>query len=128
MPYTKEHKQRSRERVLESAAKLFTSKGFDNTSIDEIMLDAQMTRGAFYAHFANKSELYSQALIYAASTSRLAIGKPDEMTEQAWLTKLLEGYLSMAHVNHEVSACPVAFLATDVVVRDPRIRKTYTKA
>jgi TetR/AcrR family transcriptional repressor of nem operon len=126
MPYPKDHKQKSRQRILTSAAKLFTAKGFDNTSIDEIMADAHLTRGAFYAHFSTKSELYAQAILFAATNSPLACTKVDGKQVNAILNKLLEDYLSVAHLNNAMP-CPLAFLATDVANRDPQVRKTYTQ-
>ncbi|WP_455209664.1 TetR/AcrR family transcriptional regulator [Kaarinaea lacus] len=126
MPYSKEHKQKSRENILESAAKLFIARGFDNTSIDEIMGNANMTRGAFYAHFANKSELYAQAMLYAATNSLFVTPKPEHLTEKALVEKILRGYLSLTHFEQEMP-CPAAFLVTDVVNKDPLVRKTYTK-
>jgi TetR/AcrR family transcriptional repressor of nem operon len=126
MPYSKEHKQKSRQRILESAAKLFTAGGFDNTSIDDIMAAAHMTRGAFYAHFANKSELYAQAMLFAAGNSLLGGPKPADLSEKTFVEKILRGYLSTAHIHREIP-CPLAFLVTDVVNRDPLVRKTYTR-
>lgn len=125
MPYSKEHKQKSRERILASAAKQFTGKGYDNVSIDEIMADAEMTRGAFYAHFRNKSELYMHAIKYAAMQSPLVSGRREQKTDEELFYHLLDGYLSMEHLDRDMP-CPMAFLVTDVANRDPQVRKTYT--
>lgn len=125
MPYSKEHKQQSRERILASAAELFTARGFDNVSIDEIMTNAEMTRGAFYAHFGNKSELYAHAIKYSAMKSPLVSGKQTEKSDEEHFFKLLDGYLSMEHLSNTMP-CPMAFLVTDVANRDPLVRKTYT--
>jgi len=126
MPYSKEHKQKSRGRILDSAARLFILQGFDDTSIDDIMAEADMTRGAFYAHFSNKSELYAQAILFAAANSMFNAPKPEEMSEKDFLRQILQGYLSMAHLSREMP-CPMAFLVTDVVNRDPLVRNTYTR-
>ncbi|WP_172597602.1 TetR/AcrR family transcriptional regulator [Sulfuriflexus mobilis] len=127
MPRSVAHKQRSRQKILESAVKLFTHQGFDNTSIDQVMNEAEMTRGAFYAHFSSKSELYQVAILSAALNTRLIQQKPDDMDEQSWLTSLLNGYLSTAHLDFDIAPCPLAFLTTDVAVREPAVRTTYTK-
>ena len=126
MPYTKEHKKQSRDKILKSAVKLFTRQGFDNTSIDEVMADAQFTRGAFYAHFKSKADLYQQSIINAASQSALVQDKPTNLDEKAWLKILLDGYLSMDHVEQKNVACPLAFMATDVAIRDKTVRSTYS--
>ncbi|MDH5547846.1 MAG: TetR/AcrR family transcriptional regulator [Gammaproteobacteria bacterium] len=126
MPYTGEHKQQSRQRILESAYRLFSSRGYDNVSINEIMNEASMTRGGFYAHFENKSALYQESIRYAASVSGLKQNKPESVDGESWIHTLLEGYLHKQNLDGECQ-CPLASLATDVAVRDPQIRKAYTE-
>lgn len=126
MPYTPEHKQQSRQRILQSAVRLFTRKGFEQTSIDEIMADAELTRGAFYAHFKSKQDLYAQAIASAPVFSIFAKCKPADMDDRMWVTKLVEAYLSRAHVEKADTPCPLAFLVTDVAVNEPASRQAYT--
>lgn len=127
MPYTKEHKDHTRKLILESAFELFTAKGFDQVTVNEIMENCNLTRGAFYAHFSSKSSLYSESITFAAATSRLTEPKPKNISEKKWLRQLLDGYLSIEHVKGERS-CPLAFLATDVVTRDMDAKLAYSKA
>ena len=61
MRYDPQHKRRTRQRILESAARLFTARGFDAVSIEDVMRDCGLTRGGFYAHFASKAALYREA-------------------------------------------------------------------
>lgn len=126
MPYSAEHKQQSRERILQSAVRLFTRKGFDNTSIDEVMADADLTRGAFYAHFKSKQELYASAIRHTPVFSIFGMARPDDMTERDWLAKLISNYLSQLHVWKTDLPCPLAFLVTDVAVNEPETRQAYT--
>ena len=127
MPYTKEHKDHTRKLILGSAFELFTAIGFDQVTVNEIMENCNLTRGAFYAHFSSKSSLYSESITFAAATSRLAEPKPKNISEKIWLRQLLDGYLSIEHVNGE-RACPLAFLATDVVTRDIEAKLAYSNA
>lgn len=127
MPYTKAHKDHSRKLILQSAFELFTAKGFEQVTVNEIMESCNLTRGAFYAHFSSKSSLYSQSITFAAGSSRLADPKPKNISEKIWLGQLLDGYLSIEHVNGE-NVCPLAFLATDVVTRDINAKLAYSKA
>lgn len=127
MPYTKEHKDHTRKLILGSAFELFTAKGFDQVTVNEIMENCHLTRGAFYAHFSSKSSLYSESITFAAATSRLTEPKPKNISEKIWLRQLLDGYISIEHVNGE-RACPLAFLATDVVTRDMDAKLAYSKA
>lgn len=127
MPYSAHHKQQSRKKILDSAFSCFARKGFENTSIDEIMEQADMTRGAFYAHFTSKSELYQQAILSGAQSSMIMKTKPDHITDKDWMQQLVKGYLSEHHVQQKSPPCPLAFLVTDVAVREAPVRKTYTK-
>ena len=53
-----EAKARTRQALLEAAAEVFAEHGFHGASIDMIAEAAGYTKGAVYAHFANKDELY----------------------------------------------------------------------
>lgn len=126
MPYSKEHKERTKEAILKSAFQLFTAKGFDGVTINELMENCGLTRGAFYAHFSCKSAVYNESLKFAASLSKLSELKPNDISDKEWLGQLLDGYLSLTHVNG-VRPCPLAFLATDIVTKDKSAKDTYTK-
>ncbi|MBT1065015.1 TetR/AcrR family transcriptional regulator [Bowmanella sp. Y26] len=121
MAWQKSHKEQTRERILVSAAKLFTEYGFEQVSIDQVMTDAKLTRGAFYAHFGSKSALYSEAILTAAKNSI------SRLPPQPSHTQLTEGYLSEEHVKGQGRRCPLAFLVTDISQRDETVRDTYTR-
>jgi len=127
MPYSSEHKQKSREKILDSALKLFTHHGYDRVSIDELMQHAGLTRGAFYAHFSNKSDIYAEAILAAIRRSQSLLPQDEGISNQQWLKDLFFTYLSHEHINQEAPSCPLAFLATDVANRDPQARLAYTE-
>jgi len=62
MPYPGGHRERVRNRIVESARRLFNRHGFDGVSVGRIMADAGLTRGGFYSYFKSKSELYAEVL------------------------------------------------------------------
>lgn len=62
VPYTAEHKEATRARIVECARRLFNRRGLGEVSIDEIMGAAGLTRGGFYNHFKSKDELYVEAV------------------------------------------------------------------
>ena len=51
---SREQAQRNRERVLETASRLFRKHGVEGVSIGDIMQDAGLTAGAFYKQFASE--------------------------------------------------------------------------
>ena len=59
MPYSSEHKEQTRSRIVDAARRLFNRHGFEQVSIDRVMSEAGLTRGGFYHHFASKDELYA---------------------------------------------------------------------
>ena len=127
MPYSPQHKKESRLRILESAARCFLHQGYERTGIDEVMRGAGMTRGAFYAHFKSKSELYAKAMTHAATYGRFMEYQRSGKNGSEWLRGMLKGYLNQEHFDGDKTPCPMAFLVTDVASRDLEVRKTYTR-
>ena len=120
-------KQDSRNRILQSAIKLFSSRGFDGVSIGDIMCDAQLTHGGFYAHFKSKQELYAEAIPIAARQSFLSKISP-ESSGMEMLLDFIDHYLDPAHVDQSNPPCPLAFLVTDVANQEKGVRSAYRKA
>jgi AcrR family transcriptional regulator len=54
----KEKQAKTRSSLLSSAAKLICRKGISEASVDDISTDAGYTKGAFYANFRSKEELF----------------------------------------------------------------------
>lgn len=124
MPYTKIHKNKTREKILDSSFRLFTVKGFEGVTIDDLMSNCGLTRGAFYAHFTSKAELYREALKFASSSTKLSNLKPDNLSGKQWLCLLLNEYLSLEHVRGK-HPCPLAFLATDINIKNNEANMAY---
>jgi AcrR family transcriptional regulator len=62
MPYPPEHKHDTRQRILDSARRLFNKRGFNEVSIEDVMSNAGLTHGGFYRYFSGKDELYADAV------------------------------------------------------------------
>ncbi|MDN4501899.1 TetR family transcriptional regulator [Alteromonadaceae bacterium BrNp21-10] len=120
MAWDNEHKEKTRQRIVASAAKLFTQFGFDNIGINEIMADAGLTRGAFYAHFNTKSDLYAESIVAGA------IMAAAQHIKEASVQDIVSGYLTKEHVAGTGQHCPLAFLTTDISQRDSQVRQAYT--
>lgn len=127
MPWPVEQKQNSRERILKSAIRLFSSRGFDGVSIGDVMRDAELTHGGFYAHFKSKQELYAEAIPAAARESFRSKVLP-ELSGRAMALGLIKHYLTPEHVDQSKPPCPLAFLVTDVANREADVRGAYRKA
>lgn len=51
-------KQQKRNSIIDAAEKLFFSKGYTNTSMDEVAEEAEYSKGTLYLYFKNKEDLY----------------------------------------------------------------------
>jgi AcrR family transcriptional regulator len=79
--------ERTRRALLDAAAKLFPKHGLEGTSIDMLASEAGFTKGAFYAHFDSKEDLYLVLLEerFDEQLGRLEnmLGGEGEATDQA---------------------------------------------
>lgn len=57
-----ESKERTRQRLLAEAQRLFRERGYAATSLEQIAEAAEVTKGAIYGHFASKEDLMLSAL------------------------------------------------------------------
>jgi AcrR family transcriptional regulator len=57
-----ERQARTRQELLDAAARVFLKRGFEGASIEAITEEAGYTRGAFYSNFSSKGELFAELL------------------------------------------------------------------
>lgn len=128
MRYSKEHKTKTRNRIIESAYRLFTTKGYAATSIDEIMHECGLTRGGFYAHFKSKSELYHEAISYVAARGELSGRLAATAHDDDWIETILDDFLDNRYASSDHRVSRLAFFAADAASRESEVRSAYTKA
>jgi len=127
MPYAPEHRQRTKERIVRTAQVLFNRRGFDGTSIDQIMADVGLTRGGFYEYFKTKSELYAAAIALSLSepaTLRLQ-GVSVDFTAKDAARQVIRAYLSRQHFEDIDASCPMVGLPSDTSRSDPTVRRVF---
>jgi TetR/AcrR family transcriptional repressor of nem operon len=127
MPYTAKHKQDTRQRILESARRLFNSKGFAEVSIGEIMENAGLTHGGFYRHFNDKSELYAEAVQWFLCEEA---PKPWQRPRRGAARKsraqrIVDAYFSLDHFDDRESCCPLIGLPSDVSRGSDAVKAAY---
>jgi TetR/AcrR family transcriptional repressor of nem operon len=129
MPYSPEHKRETREKILESARRLFNRKGFAGVSIEEIMSAAGLTHGGFYRHFSGKDELYAAAVrqfLCRKAPERWqsqrrdprAIAKPRAL-------RIVDDYFSREHFDDREGCCPLIGMASDVQRGGEAVKAAY---
>jgi len=83
-----------KDRIYHESLKLFSSKGYLNTSISDIMQAADTSKGGFYNHFDSKEALFYEVLTIAQSIWREKVlyGLDDIESPINKIKKLLENY------------------------------------
>jgi TetR/AcrR family transcriptional repressor of nem operon len=110
-------KQLTHERIVDAAARAIRRAGFDGVGVAEVMREAGLTHGGFYAHFASRDALICEALERAGQdgTERVAQGRASRQARGASpLRAFVEQYLSEQHLAAAEQGCPVAALASEM--------------
>ena len=115
MRYDEDHKQKTRQKVLQAAARTIRTEGPDRVGVAAIMAEAGLTHGGFYAHFSSKDELIAEAIrqMFDDASERRrgwVEGKPPA----DGLRDYIKFYLSRSHRDGRGSGCPLTALATDI--------------
>jgi AcrR family transcriptional regulator len=125
---TQRRKDATHERIVGAAARAIRRSGYGGTGVAEIMKDAGLTHGGFYAHFASREAMLAEAADRAgaeglAAVERIAAAAPPRRA----LTALLRAYLSKAHVAGVETGCAVAALGSEMPRQGPGVRRAATR-
>jgi TetR/AcrR family transcriptional regulator, transcriptional repressor for nem operon len=125
-------KEMTHQRILQTAAKIIRRDGFDSLAVADVMKQAGLTHGGFYAHFSNRDALLAEALGFAGAEAAELIRQSlaHLISEGAKpLTAFIEIYLSEQHLNNctEGAGCPVAALGSDFFRLDPTTKAVAGK-
>lgn len=121
-------KEASHDRIVSVAARAIRRSGYGGTGVADIMKEAGLTHGAFYAHFESREAMLAEAATRAcndaaALTAGVVAGAP---AGQA-LESLLRGYLSAEHVAQPEMGCPLAALGSETARQAPEVRRATTR-
>ena len=119
-------KQLTHERIVATAARAIRRAGFHGVGVADIMKEAGLTHGGFYAHFADRNALLAEALEQAGQegAASLAKGVAGRQARGASpFRALVESYLSERHLRSAESGCPVAALASEMPRQADEVRQ-----
>ncbi|GGY60230.1 TetR family transcriptional regulator [Pseudoduganella albidiflava] len=127
MKVSREQAAQNRERIVETAARVFREKGFDGIGVADLMKTAGLTHGGFYGHFASKEALLGEAVGRALGgagdgwQARMA-AHPDDP-----LGAVVRSYLSPAHRDNPGAGCAISALGADISRAGPAVRDAVTE-
>jgi TetR/AcrR family transcriptional repressor of nem operon len=128
MRYPKNHKARTRQKIVDTAAREFREKGIAGVGVAELMHSAGLTHGGFYAHFASKDALVEEACRHGIEATvemlefRAAQAAPGDA-----LRTIVRSYLSRAHRDDPARGCIMPSLASEVARHGGATRAAFTE-
>ncbi|MBR8257638.1 TetR/AcrR family transcriptional regulator [Burkholderia ambifaria] len=118
MKITKAQAQANRERVVETASRLFRERGYDGIGVADLMAAAGFTHGGFYKQFRSKADLIAEsAACGVAQTVALSAGVD--------MPEFVRYYLSREHRDTRATGCTMAALGGDAARQPEAVRATF---
>src|SRR6266513_3035563 len=120
-------KEETRERILRAAARAIRKHGYEGVGVADVMKEAGLTHGGFYAHFESRDALLAAAADQEGAessehlTRAIAAAKPGQE-----LMALVDAYLSDGHVAAPEKGCAIAAAGTEVPRQHADVRRAAT--
>ena len=126
MRYSETHKQETHEKLVKIAAKALREHGPEGLAIADVMQEAGLTHGGFYAHFESKDACVAEALgeIFAQlarHNQKLVEGLPPRHA----LATVIDSYVSPRHRDNLSDGCPVTSLTSDMPRQSKAVRDAF---
>ena len=119
-------KHETHERIVDVAARAIRRHGYAGVGVADVMKEAGLTHGGFYAHFDSRDALIIEALERAGRDSGEAVTRALERRAAKGVSAfraLVEAYLGDEHLASLETGCPVAALACDMPRQSDAVRE-----
>jgi AcrR family transcriptional regulator len=121
-------KEATHDRIVEAAARAIRRAGYNGMGVAEIMKEAGLTHGGFYAHFDSREGMLAEAADRAgadgmALLAQVAAAAPPEKALEA----MLRAYLSKEHVEGAETGCALAALGSEMPRQTAKVRRAATR-
>lgn len=126
MRYSREHKQETHDRIVKKASVRLREKGAHGVGVADLMKEAGLTHGGFYAHFDSREALVIEAFGYAMDRSMEHWRKlTGEAAPEKRLALVAESYLSTLHRDNPGHGCSIPALGAEIARESPKTRKAF---
>lgn len=124
--YSTAHKAETRARILQAAERVMKERGIESATVEDVMREAGLTVGGFYAHFPSKEALAQESLIAGVERSfeRLTAGL-ESLDDRAFVRALVRRYLQQVEDADLARACPMTLLLPEVARADDAFRVAF---
>lgn len=126
MRYSKDHKAETHAKIVKHASSQLREKGTRGIGVADLMKEAGLTHGGFYAHFQSREDLVIEAIAHAMDQTTARWGKlvQDKPADER-LAMLVDSYLTAQHRDGAGRGCAIPSLAADVVRESPKTRRVF---
>ena len=126
MRYSREHKLETHARIVKRASVRLREKGAHGIGVADLMKDAGLTHGGFYAHFDSREALVIEAFAYAMDRSTERWRKLGEQTPpDKRLAAIVDSYLTPIHRDDPGHGCAVPALGAEIARESPKTRRAF---
>ena len=125
---TGSRKEETHERIVRAAARAIRKHGYEGVGVADVMKEAGLTHGGFYAHFQSRDALLAAAADQAGAESienlsrAIAAAKPGQE-----LMALVDTYLSDGHVAAPEQGCVIAAAGSEVPRQEEPVRRVASR-
>jgi TetR/AcrR family transcriptional regulator, transcriptional repressor for nem operon len=126
MRYSREHKLETHARIVKRASVRLREKGAHGIGVADLMKEAGLTHGGFYAHFDSREALVIEAFGYAMDRAIERWRKAAEQTPpHKRLSTIVESYLTPTHRDDPGNGCAVPTLGAEIARESPKTRRAF---
>lgn len=126
MRYSESHKAETHQKLLKIASRALREKGPDGLAVAEVMKEAGLTHGGFYAHFKSKDALLAETLTSifmraGVNIDKMTYGLPPRHA----LATYVDFYVSPRHRDNPSTGCPITAINSDMPRQSKQFRATF---
>jgi len=127
MRYSREHKLETHARIIKRASVRLRERGAHGIGVADLMKDAGLTHGGFYAHFDSREALVIEAFAYAMDRSNAQWRQLVEQTApDKRLAAIVNSYLNKVHRDDPGRGCAIPSLGAEIARESPKTRKAFS--
>lgn len=118
-------KEISHQRIVDAAARALRRSGYAGTGVADIMKEAGLTHGGFYAHFDSRDALLAEAVVKAGRDNaawfeQRTMARADSGASA--LRIVIESYLRPEHLTGVETGCVVSAVLSEMPRQTPEVR------
>jgi TetR/AcrR family transcriptional regulator, transcriptional repressor for nem operon len=126
MRYSREHKLETHARIVKKASVRLREKGAHGIGVADLMKEAGLTHGGFYAHFDSREALVIEAFTHAMDRSTERWRKLAEQTPpEKRLAMIVNTYLTPLHRDDPGQGCSIPALGAEIARESPKTRRAF---